>query len=160
MSSFRGCIQGLGFLSVKVRHGRKWSLQVKPLQRGLDAYAGTDGGDHAVDHTRRLLADRLVRLLMDGKSKNWVWFENVLSYDNARLPQALIQTGLTTRTPEYVSAGLRSLEWRVGIQTGPSVCFRPVGSQSFGKRYDLPAAFDQQPVERQRPFRRASLQRV
>ena len=29
---------------------------------------------------------------------SWRWFENVLAYDNARLPQALIETGLATET--------------------------------------------------------------
>ena len=81
------------------------------------------------------------------ESDVWPWFESVLAYDNARLPQALIQTGLTTRTSSYVAAGLRSLRWLMAIQTAPSGCFRPVGTKSFGKLRQTPEAFDQQPVE-------------
>ena len=81
------------------------------------------------------------------ETKDWVWFEDVLAYDNARLPQALIQTGLTTHTPPYVEVGLRSLRWLMSLQTTSSGYFRPVGTKSFGRLRQKPEAFDQQPVE-------------
>ena len=81
------------------------------------------------------------------ESKDWVWFEDLLAYDNARLPQALIQTGLTTHTPPYVEVGLRSLRWLMTLQTTSSGNFRPVGTKSFGRLRRKPEAFDQQPVE-------------
>ena len=71
----------------------------------------------------------------------------MLAYDNARLPQALIQTGLATHTPPYVEAGLRSLRWLMSLQTTSSGYFRPVGTKSFGRIRQKPEAFDQQPVE-------------
>ena len=76
-----------------------------------------------------------------------MWFEKGLSYDNARLPQALIVTGVSASMPSYVSAGLRSLRWLMTLQTTPGGLFRPVGSQSFGDVLSLPRAFDQQPLE-------------
>ncbi len=66
------------------------------------------------------------------ETKDWVWFEEGLSYDNARLPQALIVTGDATGTPTYVEAGLRSLRWLMTRQTTPAGLFRPVGTQGFG----------------------------
>ena len=96
---------------------------------------------------RRLLADRLMSLLSARKTKNWLWFEDVLGYDNARLPQALIQTGLRTHTPPYIEAGLQSLRWLMSLQITPTGCFRPVGTKSFGRSRRKPEAFDQQPVE-------------
>ena len=77
----------------------------------------------------------------------WIWFEDGLAYDNARLSQALIETGLTTGTTAYVDAGLRSLRWLMTMQTAPSGCFRPIGSKNFGRHREAPEAFDQQPVE-------------
>ena len=76
-----------------------------------------------------------------------MWFEDVLAYDNARLPQALIVTGISTGVPAYVDAGLRSLAWLMKVQTAPSGCFRPVGSDSFGHKRKPPEPFDQQPLE-------------
>jgi hypothetical protein len=93
------------------------------------------------------LADRLLALFFASQRKDWLWFEDVLAYDNARLSQALIQTGLTTRTPAYVEIGLRSLRWLMSLQTTSSGHFRPVGSRSFGRVRHKPEAFDQQPVE-------------
>jgi hypothetical protein len=81
------------------------------------------------------------------ETTDWIWFEDLLGYDNARLPQALIQTGLTTHTPPYVEVGLRSLSWLMSFQTTSSGYFRPVGTKSFGRLRQKPEAFDQQPIE-------------
>jgi len=122
---------------------RAWAFSLL----GLDAYSALGGGDRATNHMRRLLADRLMSLLSAKKTKNWLWFEDVLGYDNARLPQALIQTGLRTHTPPYIEAGLQSLRWLMSLQITPTGCFRPVGTKSFGRSRQKPEAFDQQPVE-------------
>jgi glycosyltransferase involved in cell wall biosynthesis len=114
---------------------------------GLDGYCALHDEDVAAGRMRRLLADRLHAMLTERECDDWRWYEDVLAYDNARLPQALIQTGLTTDTPKYVAAGLRSLRWLMSVQTAPSGCFRPVGSKSFGKVRGKPEAFDQQPLE-------------
>ena len=114
---------------------------------GLDAYCTLVGGDSVASRMRKMLADRLMALLAAVETPDWVWFEELLAYDNARLPQALIQTGLTTQTPRYVEAGLRALRWLIALQTSSTGCFRPVGTKSFGQIRQKPEAFDQQPVE-------------
>lgn len=114
---------------------------------GLDAYCAMMASDLAANLMRRLLAGRLLALLSANTAGSWAWFENVLAYDNARLPQAMIETGLATGTTAYIEAGLRALHWLVAQQTAPSGCFRPVGSGSFGNIRQAPAQFDQQPLE-------------
>jgi hypothetical protein len=122
---------------------RAWAFSLL----GLDAYCTPFGGDAPANRIRTLLADRLLSLFSASETKDWTWFEDLLAYDNARLPQALIQTGLATRTPRYVEVGLRSLRWLMSLQTAASGCFRPVGTRSFGRIRQKPEAFDQQPVE-------------
>jgi hypothetical protein len=118
---------------------------------GLDAYCAHSAqlGAQAplAERMRRLLADRLMSLWSASRTHDWRWFEDGLAYDNPRLCQALLQTGITGRKPHYVEAGLDSLRWLMALQTAPSGCFRPVGSESFGQLRQQPAAFDQQPVE-------------
>jgi hypothetical protein len=114
---------------------------------GLDAYCTLGVNDVFANRMRKILADRLMLLFSENQRPEWLWFENLLAYDNARLPQALIQTGLTTHSSSYISAGLQSLRWLMSLQTSPSGYFRPVGTESFGKLYEKPLAFDQQPVE-------------
>jgi hypothetical protein len=81
------------------------------------------------------------------ETPDWVWFEEGLAYENARLPQALIMTGMATQTPDYVDAGLRSLRWLMTQQTNSAGDFRPIGTAGFGELRQFPRAFDQQPVE-------------
>lgn len=114
---------------------------------GLDAYCAIAGAPATAIWLRTLLADRLLGLMSVVETPDWVWFEDGLSYDNARLPQALIATGVSMKVPAYVEAGLRSLRWLTGLQTTPAGLFRPVGSDSFGDKRCAPKAFDQQPLE-------------
>ncbi len=86
-----------------------------------------------------------MRILASVETPDWVWFETGLSYDNARLPQALLLTGMATKTPSHVDAGLKSLHWLMRQQTAPAGHFRPVGSAGFGEQRQPPRAFDQQP---------------
>src|SRR5206468_8248151 len=99
---------------------------------GLDAYCEANAPDQAVTACRNILADRLMSSLASVETPDWVWFENLLAYDNARLSEALLLTGLATRTPAYIDAGLRSLRWLMTQQTAPTGHFRPVGTESFG----------------------------
>jgi glycosyltransferase involved in cell wall biosynthesis len=122
---------------------RAWAFSLL----GLDAYCTLVGGDLLANRLRRLLADRLMSLFAATETEDWVWFEDLLAYDNARLPQALIQTGVTTQTRPYVDVGLRSLRWLMALQTASSGYFRPVGTKSFGRLRQRPEAFDQQPVD-------------
>jgi glycosyltransferase involved in cell wall biosynthesis len=114
---------------------------------GLDGYCAARFADTAAQSLRRVLADRLVGLLAANTTDDWTWFESSLSYDNARLPQALIVTGRATSDAAYCAAGLRSLRWLMTMQTAPSGVFRPIGTDGFGMRRQAPLPFDQQPLE-------------
>jgi glycosyltransferase involved in cell wall biosynthesis len=114
---------------------------------GLDAYCAVEPGDRQAREIRRALADGLMSSLAAVETPDWRWFEEGLAYDNARLPQALMVTGMATQTPGYVDAGLRSLRWLMTQQTAPTGYFRPVGTASFGELRKPSRAFDQQPVE-------------
>jgi glycosyltransferase involved in cell wall biosynthesis len=125
------------------RSPRAWALTLL----GLGAYCAMAPDDLHAQEIRHSLADRLMSCLASVETPDWVWFEEGLAYDNARLPQALMMTGAATQTPEYVQAGLRSLRWLMTRQTTPAGHFRPVGTAGFGELRQLPRAFDQQPVE-------------
>jgi glycosyltransferase involved in cell wall biosynthesis len=114
---------------------------------GLDEYCKYRPGDGAAKRTRHLLAMQLISLFHAVKSDEWLWFEDVLAYDNARLSQALITTGVATNNLELVKVGTTSLRWLLNVQTAPNGYFRPVGTESFGIRRNYPHAFDQQPIE-------------
>ena len=114
---------------------------------GLDAFCAATVSDAPARRMRSLLAGRLISAFAKTETPDWVWFEEGLAYDNARLSEALIVTGLATGSRRQVAAGLRSLTWLTAQQTAPSGCFRPVGSDSFGDLRKPPRPFDQQPLE-------------
>lgn len=113
---------------------------------GLDSYC-TVSDDVAAADLRIALADRLLELFKRVETKEWAWFEEGLAYDNARLPQALIASGVATKRPDYLQVGLKSLRWLIRQQTAPAGHFRPVGTEGFGDIRRRPQAFDQQPLE-------------
>ena len=114
---------------------------------GLDAYCSIDADDGVALRLRRLLADRLVTILASVETRDWIWFEEGLAYDNARLPQALIVTGISTAIAAYSKAGLKSLTWLMTQQMTRAGIFRPVGTDGFGDMRKRPRMFDQQPLE-------------
>lgn len=91
----------------------------------------------------------LMALLATARRPEWSWFEIVLAYDNARLPEALIRAGEALRRDDMIARGIETLDWIVQRQTSPEGRFRAVGTESFGLPYAEPAAFDQQPLEAQ-----------
>ncbi len=91
----------------------------------------------------------LVALIDTARRPQWEWFEIVLAYDNARLPEALIRAGLALGNADYLRVGLDTLDWIVARQTSPEGRFRAIGTESFGRPYADPLPFDQQPLEAQ-----------
>lgn len=98
---------------------------------------------------QELLTENLVRLWKKGATKNWPWFEQSVTYDNARLSQALMLSRHWRSDGEALEIGLTSLRWLVSIQKTPAGCFRPIGSNGFYQRDGARADFDQQPLEAQ-----------
>lgn len=92
--------------------------------------------------------DTLFRLVEGQRRPSWVWFETVLSYDNPRLCQALIEGGMLLGEKRWQNAGLETLAWIGECQTSQQGHFRPIGSESFGKE-GMWQPFDQQPLEAQ-----------
>lgn len=126
-----------------LRSPRAWAF----LLLGLDAYCAAVPKDARATDLRRLLADRLISIFDAVQTPDWVWFEDGLAYDNARLPQALILSGMATKTSAYLETGLKSLRWLVKAQTSPNGQFRPIGTEGFGETRQPPRPFDQQPLE-------------
>ncbi|MFK4875312.1 glycosyltransferase family 4 protein [Novosphingobium sp. ZW T3_23] len=122
---------------------RSWAFALL----GLDAYCPTRPHDSQAEAIRHCLAERLHALLRDTATGPWPWFESRLTYDNARLCEALILTGGRIGDADMLTAGLESLRWLLEMQTAPAGHFRPIGSHGFALAQRTPLPFDQQPLE-------------
>jgi glycosyltransferase involved in cell wall biosynthesis len=60
------------------------------------------------------LAARLLAWHAAVSRPGWDWFEDYLTYDNARLSQALLLTGRRLADPRLVGVGMSTLEWYLG----------------------------------------------
>jgi glycosyltransferase involved in cell wall biosynthesis len=116
---------------------------------GIDAYLRRLGGDRRVMQFRETLTAKLQQRHADATGPAWDWFEDGLSYANAKLPHALILSGRGMNQPAMLETGLRTLRWLVGVQTSEAGSFRPIGSNGFHARGGPRALFDQQPIEAQ-----------
>ncbi|RVT90566.1 glycosyltransferase family 4 protein [Sphingomonas crocodyli] len=90
---------------------------------------------------------RLHAELLAYRREDWRWFEPVLGYDNARLPEALLIAGDIVGHEAMVDDALDALSWLDRLQTSESGYYRAVGTESFGRRFAPPLPYDQQPLE-------------
>jgi glycosyltransferase involved in cell wall biosynthesis len=116
---------------------------------GIHEYLRRLNGDSLVNQTRETLTGRLMDLFEATAQPGWQWFEDEMSYDNAKLACALIVSGRATGQRAVLDRGLQALRWLTELQTSEQGHFRPIGSNGFHRRGGTPAHFDQQPIEAQ-----------
>jgi glycosyltransferase involved in cell wall biosynthesis len=123
---------------------RAWAFSLLGMQEYLDWFPG----DRATLKTRDVLARRLFEAYGSCRTAGWHWFEDVLAYSNARLPQALLLCGSRSSDSAIVSVALEALDWCAAAQRCEAKGhFVPIGSQGFYRKGGEKARFDQQPVE-------------
>ena len=116
---------------------------------GIHEYLRRLSDDSLVNQTREALTTRLMDLFDVHSTPDWCWFEDELSYDNAKLAHALILSGRATGQTAVFERGLKALRWLMELQTSEKGHFRPIGSNGFHRRGGTRANFDQQPIEAQ-----------
>jgi glycosyltransferase involved in cell wall biosynthesis len=116
---------------------------------GIHEYLRRMSGDRQVQQSREALAARLSELLDRSVRPEWPWFEEELTYDNAKLAHALILSGNAAGQRATLDRGLAALRWLTEIQTSENGHFQPIGTNGFYRRGGSRALFDQQPIEAQ-----------
>ena len=125
---------------------RAWAFGLIGVQEYLEQLSG----DRNVSAISDRLIARLISLYEAQSAEDWPWFEPVLSYDNAKLPHALIASGHRggAYRRQALELGLQTLRWLVAEQTRDGY-FVPIGSEGLYRRGGRRARFDQQPIEAQ-----------
>lgn len=91
------------------------------------------------------LLDRSTALIARAAASVIPWPETRLTYDNGRIPQALMAAGVALGDERRTTVGIRLIEWLTAHETSRDrFSFTPVGGRSPG---DREARFDQQPIE-------------
>jgi glycosyltransferase involved in cell wall biosynthesis len=115
---------------------------------GIQAYLRRNDNAHEILGLLSSLGNRLRDRFRGFATKDWQWHEAELTYDNARLPEALMACGRITNDDDMVRIGIEVLEWLRDIQfDSGDGWFAPVGNQGWYPRSGNKAQFDQQPLE-------------
>lgn len=122
---------------------RSWTFTLLGTQCYLEHYPG----DRAVSLVQDTLAQKLKDAFKNHQTEDWPWLEDVVTYCNPTISQALIKYGQSNEDEEALQIGLHSLEWLMKVQQSGKGWVMPIGSMGFFKRDGEIAYFDQQPVE-------------
>lgn len=122
---------------------RSWAFAIL----GLHYYLREFKDDEEVRSRLDALADRLATRFDRNPSSDWPWFEDVVTYDNARIPQALIIAGVSLQRQELLDRGVEVLGWLSKVQTAQEGHMSFIGNDGWLRKNDRRARFDQQPLE-------------
>jgi glycosyltransferase involved in cell wall biosynthesis len=122
---------------------RTWAYGIIACEEYLSGFPH----EYSIQQLKQSLACRLWRQYEINQSAEWPWFEQSLSYANARLCQSLILAGDALGKQHFLKVGLDSLQWLMSHQTGPQGVFAPIGSDCCFHRGQEKSQYDQQPVE-------------
>jgi hypothetical protein len=94
----------------------------------------------------RRFAEFLTDRYHDNVGEGWKWFEPYVTYANPRVPQSLLETGISLDDEELKAMGKESLDFLIETQFIDDV-FHPIGTDGWYKKGGKRAYYDQQPIE-------------
>ncbi len=132
---------------LELRHFRSWAFALFGVQRYL-----LHEPQHGIS---RQVLGKLASWLFEAWERHagddWPWWEDIVTYDNAKPPHALLLAGQTLGHADYLRAGFTTLRWLIAQQMSENLDGQPhlsvIGNDGWLPRDGTRAAFDQQPLE-------------
>lgn len=125
-----------------LQYPRSWAF----VLIGLHEFLRYEPRHQRAADLRDQLAMKLFDALKEHSADHWPWWEPLVTYDNAKLPHALLLSGQAMRRADMVTAAMKSLRWLLQIQT-PNGHLSSIGNNGWYRRDGSRARFDQQPLE-------------
>jgi hypothetical protein len=113
---------------------------------GLDEFAKAHPERNELSGEISALGKKLVSLYEENSESEWKWFEETLTYDNSRIPQALFAAFQATGNKRFLGVARESFAF-LKRKTFADEMFVPVGQDGWFPRGGEKALFDQQPIE-------------
>lgn len=146
--SILGLVKNLFDVTIKNMLQFKSPRAIAYIILGCVSYLDKFSGASEIKKILNKLTHRLFEYYVNTKSEDWCWFENSLTYANARLSQALIVSGKCLNKKEYLSSGLESLEWLYdNLYDKDKKFLSLIGNEGWFVKGEPKSKFDQQPVE-------------
>ncbi|MHC4619961.1 MAG: glycosyltransferase [Planctomycetota bacterium] len=113
---------------------------------GMSDYLKQFPGASDMKRFLEIAADGLMAQYRENSVRDWRWFEDALTYDNAVLPHALYVAGMTFGNKKYLEVAEKTCEFLLA-NTFEGNHFSFVGCNGWYERGGKKARFDQQPIE-------------
>lgn len=94
----------------------------------------------------RSLGDRLLDSYRAVRAEDWQWYEDEMTYDNARLPEAMIRAGQALGAAQFGDVGLQTLAFYEATTIEDGI-FVPIGNDGWYHRGGRRPRYAQQPLE-------------
>jgi rhamnogalacturonyl hydrolase YesR len=92
------------------------------------------------------LADKQMHSFKETAGKDWLWFEEELTYSNSKLPESLFYAYLVTKKKSYLEIAEKSLNFLLKT-TFEKGYFSAIGQNGWYLHHGKRAYFDQQPED-------------
>ncbi len=141
LPSGRQCFRrAIGHLPVASLRGKAYSIM------GLSYYLKQFPEEADIKELLRRNGELLVEAFEKEAGKDWLWFEDELTYDNAAVVQGLFVAGQVCEESAFTETAVKSCEFLLKhTYNGHHFCF--VGNKGWFRRGGEKARFDQQPIE-------------
>jgi hypothetical protein len=113
---------------------------------GLAAVATAEPGDARIAGALRAAVMPISAAYRAVATPEWRWCEEMMTYDNARLCEALIRAGVVLGDHALVREGTEMLAFYAGVVVEDGM-FVPIGNDGWYRRGGPRARFGQQPLE-------------
>ncbi|MBS3733829.1 MAG: hypothetical protein KGY99_02775 [Phycisphaerae bacterium] len=114
---------------------------------GVDEYLRSPRGGERAQRLHAALGTRVYEPWQQHATDDWPWWEDELTWGNAKLPHALLVTSLVAARADMRDDALTALRWLLEVQTGPAGQLSIIGNRGWYRRGEQKATFDQQPIE-------------
>lgn len=113
---------------------------------GVSYYLRSNPSDDGVIEQLKRLANVLIVHFENNSDENWTWFEQLLAYDNAILPLALLHAAEILSDDNIRKVAIKSMDFLTGI-TLKDGYLSIVGNENWYKKNGELSKFAQQPLD-------------
>ena len=113
---------------------------------GVCYYLRSNPSDDGVIEQLKRLTNVLTKHYENNSDENWQWFEQLLAYDNAILPLALLHSAEILNDDKIREVAIKSMDFLTGI-TLKDGYLSIVGNKKWYKRNGENSKFAQQPLD-------------
>ncbi len=112
---------------------------------GIYYYLKVENNERSKELAKKL-AERMVENYQNSSDTNWKWFENIITYENAKLPTGLFYAYEILKDKKYLEIGIEALNFLIDLIIIENR-FIPIGNNGWYVKGGKRAYYDQQPIE-------------